>query len=104
MEVLGEAVDPDGLQWEALPETWEGLTGSDRDWLATCMNEHWDRLDDFCRAVAAEFRNVSQSRVREAWAAMVFRGFCWHHCHRMEPMEISLPSAWHGSRVPIYLG
>ncbi|KAK4198924.1 hypothetical protein QBC40DRAFT_229118 [Triangularia verruculosa] len=85
------------------PSEWRGLSGGRRDWLAACMNEYWDRLDVVCAAVS-EYTDAPRELIIDAWVSMIFRAFCWHHCHSLVPTGMNLNPEWHRNRMPVYLG
>ena len=74
-----------------------------RNWLSASMNGYWDELPKVSRKVAA-YTGCDAGRVVDAWVTMIFRAFCWHHCHRLVPVKMVLPSEWHGSKMPVYIG
>lgn len=38
-----------------------------------------------------------------AWVVMLFRACCWGACHFFVPGE-RVPSAFYGSKLPVYIG
>ncbi|KAK4112645.1 hypothetical protein N656DRAFT_69871 [Canariomyces notabilis] len=94
-----------------MPKHWKGMDKG-RSWLSACMNQYWDELEELAKSV--EKITVPPDRIRvepdyrllvvDAWVTMIFRAFCWHHCHRLVAVKIVLPSEWHGSRMPVYIG
>jgi len=75
----------------------------DRDWLAASMEVYWDELPVVAKRVAVASR-CDVGLAADAWVIMIFRAFCWHHCHRLIPTKMVLPSEWHRSKMPVYMG
>lgn len=74
-----------------------------RRWLEESMHKYWRALPGLAERVAAQ-STCSVQLVTDAWITMIFRAFCWHHCHRLVPTKTVLPSEWHGSKMPVYIG
>jgi len=74
-----------------------------REWLSASMHVYWDDLEDLSEKVA-EYTGCSVELAVDAWVTMVFRAFCWHHCHHLMATVMVLPSEWRGSQMPIYIG
>lgn len=74
-----------------------------REWLSASMNVYWDELEGLAEKVA-EYTGCTVEVAVDAWVTMIFRAFCWHHCHHLIPSRTVLPSKWHGSQMPVYIG
>ncbi|PMD34405.1 hypothetical protein L207DRAFT_638901 [Hyaloscypha variabilis F] len=74
-----------------------------RDWLSASMNVYFDCLDDLAGKVA-EYTGCTVELAIDAWVTMIFRAFCWHHCHHLIASQTILPVEWHGSQMPVYIG
>lgn len=83
------------------PVHWEFPVG--RDWLSALMNVYWDILEELSGKVA-EYTGCTPELAVDAWVTMIFRAFCWHHCHHLITSQTILPSEWHGSQMPVYIG
>ncbi len=92
----------EGLGKDPMTEHWKGTAGR-RSWLVACMNEYWDQLELLSSTIAA-WTDTEPSLAVDAWVTMIFRAFCWHHCHRLIPVKKSLPSEWHESQMPVHIG
>jgi hypothetical protein len=79
------------------------LASERRNWLAVSMHEYWTALPGLSERVAAR-STCDVRQVTDAWITMIFRAFCWHHSHRLVPTKSVLPSDWHGSNMPLYIG
>lgn len=79
----------------------KGLKG--RLWLEASMDTYWDELPSLAERVA-KLTGCSRQVATDAWILMIFRSFCWHHCHRLLPQKMILPVEWHMSQMPVYLG
>jgi len=79
------------------------LASERRNWLAVSMHEYWAALPGLSKRVAAR-STCDPQQVTDAWITMIFRAFCWHHSHRLVPTRTVLPSEWHGSKMPVYIG
>jgi hypothetical protein len=62
------------------PVHWEFPVG--RDWLSALMNVYWDILEELSGKVA-EYTGCTPELAVDAWVTMIFRAFCWHHCHHL---------------------
>ncbi|KAE9379665.1 hypothetical protein N431DRAFT_478620 [Stipitochalara longipes BDJ] len=83
------------------PEHWFFPDG--RDWLSASMNVYLDNLGELTGKVA-EYTGCTVELAIDAWVTMIFRAFCWHHCHHLIASQTILPSEWHGSQMPVYIG
>jgi hypothetical protein len=88
----------------------EGLAGRppfwvapSRDWLSESMHVYWDSMPDLTEKVA-KYTGCDVEVAVDAWVTMIFRAFCWHHCHHLVRTQMALPSQWHGSQLPVYIG
>ncbi|PMD58530.1 uncharacterized protein K444DRAFT_631115 [Hyaloscypha bicolor E] len=66
-----------------------------RDWHSASMNVYWD--------IFKSCRGRLQS-ILGAWVTMIFRAFCWHHCHHLITSQTILQSEWRESQMPVYIG
>jgi hypothetical protein len=76
---------------------------SQRGWLRSSMKEYWNALPALAQRAAAQ-STCDVQMATDAWITMIFRAFCWHHSHRLVPTRKVLPSEWHGSKMPVYIG
>lgn len=74
-----------------------------RHWLILSMQQYWAALPGLAERVAAQ-SSCDVQMITDAWITMIFRAFCWHHSHRLIPTKTVLPSEWHGSKMPVYIG
>jgi hypothetical protein len=87
-----------------LPAVWHLPVGREsRDWLSASMHVYWDELREVSKKVAV-YTGCEVEEAMEAWVTMIFRAFCWHHCHHLIPTKMVLPSQWHRSQMPVYIG
>jgi hypothetical protein len=81
--------------------------GLRKPWLAEEMHLYFDYLPDIIKDMNEKGFNDEelgdQELVTEAWLTMVFRAFCWHWCHYLVP-GYRVPSEYHGSQMPVYIG
>lgn len=73
------------------------------DWLSETMHVYWDELPGLSKRIA-DITTCDERTAADAWVAMIFRAFCWHHCHRMLEPGMILPLEWRGSKMPVYIG
>jgi len=81
----------------------EGTHREGRRWLSLSMDTYWDELSDLKKRVA-KCTDCTEQLAGDAWIMMIFRAFCWHHCHRLLPQTMILPVEWHRSQIPVYIG
>jgi len=74
-----------------------------RRWLLESMHLYWDKLPSIAGRLK-EQTGCDTELAMDAWITMIFRAFCWHHCHRLVPRKKILPSEWFGSKMPVYIG
>ncbi|KAH8813027.1 hypothetical protein F5884DRAFT_320838 [Xylogone sp. PMI_703] len=98
MSILACAQTPETDEY---PGHW--YTGTGRMWLAGHMNMYWDQLPKLSRKVA-KYTGCETELAVDAWVTMIFRAFCWHHCHHLLPVKMTLPAEWHRSQMPVYIG
>jgi hypothetical protein len=72
-------------------------------WLVITMDEYWKGLADLTAIVAA-ITDCTVEQAADAWVMMIFRAYCWHHCHRLIPQTMILPVEWHDSQALVYIG
>jgi len=96
----GELTD---LDTKLIPEHALRPLNSGRQWLLASMDIYWDSLEDLAGKVA-QYTGCKVELAIEAWVTMIFRAFCWHHCHHLIAAQSIIPSEWHGSQMPVYIG
>jgi hypothetical protein len=74
-----------------------------RRWLSISMDKYWNGLSDLKKRVA-EDTGCKEQEAGDAWVMMIFRAFCWHHCHRLRRQTLILPEEWHQSKMAVYIG
>lgn len=85
------------------PAHWILPVHGGREWLAASMHVYWDELANVSQKVA-ELTGCEVELAVDAWVTMIFRAFCWHHCHHLVMNKMVLPSEWRGSQMPVYIG
>lgn len=96
-------VHKDVMKIEAKEEHETEIRWDGRRWLSISMNEYWKGLSDLKKRVA-KYTGCKEQEAGDAWVMMIFRAFCWHHCHRLLPQTVVLPVGWHRSKMRVYIG
>lgn len=74
-----------------------------REWLKHDMHAYWREMPTIADRMVC-YTGCQKQLVIDAWIMMIFRGFLWHHCHRLIPQKIILPAEWHRSQMPVFMG
>lgn len=93
----------DGTKGIDLPPAHWWFPETGREWLSASMNVYWDTLEELAGKVA-DYTGCTAAEAADAWVTMIFRAFCWHHCHHLIAAQTILPAEWHGSQMPVYIG
>jgi hypothetical protein len=78
-------------------------TNGDKYWKGEAMLYYWFYMPDYVRVMTRR-RSVDADLVEEAWITLVFRAFLWMRAHISCDDSNPLPSQYHGSRLPVYIG
>ena len=84
----------------------ENLAKEKRDgrrWLSISMEEYWNGLSGLKKRVARD-TGCKEQEAGDAWVMMIFRAFCWHHCHCLLSQTLVLPVEWYRSKMKVYIG
>jgi hypothetical protein len=75
----------------------------DKKWRAGAMGFYWKYLPDYVEYMKGNGCD-DKDLVEVAWIVLVFRAMLWMRAHIPKTDIPLLPSQYHGSRLPIYLG
>ena len=51
------------------------------DWITKGAHLYWEYLPKVIATLKVKNKNIDEHNVREAWAVMMLRAFCWWRCH-----------------------